>query len=879
MKTMRQVLSVVLGFLLANASGQEDVVEAPGSGGSLVIEARGLRETPPPLFFSARAEGAVKVGENGWEQRSTVVFKVVQGKAVVFSLRLSGEGEVVDVEGESIRDWAVRSGGDGRFLEVRPVEGAGGEVTATVVSKRVWDSIPAEAGVLTLGAGAAVGFSSLLVVEAERAVDVNIARTEGMIPVGPGGDSKGKWTFQAYRDNSLVLALKRGGAAPAAVEMREVRLEGEVDEARRSVAFVLTGMAVVRPEAGGTIGVLSGFAGASALPVGEAYELRLKKGGDGGVSYELAFPAAGEFPVRLEFRAGLREQDGRYGVDFRAPAGAVVPVEISGLDGGVAFDAKAAVFPTQTDGKWVGFLPSDGRCEAWWTKGRDAGEGKLFFASDAVDEVRVGAGLVRQGTRLELKLLQGTLESVRILLEGSGEILAVEGGNVLGWSMVALDGGGRAIDVQLARAATESEVLIVRSQAPLGEFPLAVEPLRLSPEGAVRHSGHVRVANEGAVRLELSGVVGMTQLAPEQFPAGEMSDGVRQLFVYRYSSAARGYTVNADQVLPEVGVSQILIYEMTESDRVIQGQVELDIREAPLREWTLEVPENYAVVSVTGAEVADYVVGGDVVDGKRGLKVLFGNVVEGRQLVEVRLERNTAAAAGAWALPVLGYPEAKSVRGHVGVSAAPGYRMTPGVMTNLAEVPLAYFPAQVAGLQQTFRLREADWTAEVLVEALEQSIQVDVFHLYSLKEGIAYGSVLLNYFVVGAPVSEWRLEVPEAVGNVAVDGQNVQGWRREAEQLIVTLHQPVLGAATLLLSFEQPMSARGGALRPGEVKPIGVQGERGTIQVVSPSQVKYTTESTSEGLLKIEPLELPAEFRLLTSAPTLVAYQYPGRPA
>jgi len=41
---------------------------------------------------------------------------------------------------------------------------------------------------------------------------------------------------------------------------------------------------------------------------------------------------------------------------------------------------------------------------------------------------------------------------------------------------------------------------------------------------------------------------------------------------------------------------------------------------------------------------------------------------------------------------------------------------------------------------------------------LGQSVQADVFHLYSLKEGVVYGSVLFNYFVVGAPANEWRID-------------------------------------------------------------------------------------------------------------------------
>ena len=123
------------------------------------------------------------------------------------------------------------------------------------------------------------------------------------------------------------------------------------------------------------------------------------------------------------------------------------------------------------------------------------------------------------------------------------------------------------------------------------------------------------------------------------------------------------------------------------------------------------------------------------------------------------------------------------MRGHIGIVSAPGYRIAPAPRGKLVDLPLSYFPNQTPGLQQAYRLREPGWTAALKIEALSQSVQADVFHLYSLKEGIVYGSVLINYFVVGAPANEWRIEVPKSVGNIDVVGQGVRrDWRREGDQ-------------------------------------------------------------------------------------------------
>ena len=328
----------------------------------------------------------------------------------------------------------------------------------------------------------------------------------------------------------------------------------------------------------------------------------------------------------------------------------------------------------------------------------------------------------------------------------------------------------------------------------------------------------------------------------------------------------------------KLSVSQLVRYELGESDRTIRADIELDIREAPIREIDFLIPSDYSVVSVLGARVADYIASTQVTNNQRNLKVIFGQDVSGRQLVMLHLERSEPAAQGNWELPRIEYPGAKSVRGDIGVVGAPGYRVSVDETAELVEKPLSYFPKAVANLQQAFRIRDPNWTATMRIEFLDRSIQSDAFHLYSLSQETVYGSALINYFVTGAPVSEWRLTVPEALGNVLVDGKDVRTWRRDGDTLVVTLHQPVMGGYTLLVTFEEKPDPAQGTFTAGRVIPLDVQGERGFVHVVSPTQVEMSPQTISQGMLKLDALELPAEFRLLSSAPSLGAWQYTERP-
>ena len=60
--------------------------------------------------------------------------------------------------------------------------------------------------------------------------------------------------------------------------------------------------------------------------------------------------------------------------------------------------------------------------------------------------------------------------------------------------------------------------------------------------------------------------------------------------------------------------------------------------------------------------------------------------------------------------------------------------------------------------------------------------------------------------------------------------------------------------------------------------PLNVQGERGFLQVVSPMQVDHEVTNVSDDLLKLDALELPAEFRLLSAAPPVGTWQYTEPP-
>ena len=833
-------------------------------------------EKPVPLFFSAAATVNATASLTETTSTQEITFTIHQGIPETLTLSLSGPGEILSVTGNGLRDWAIRSAENGaRFLDVRPViadeKNPPKNLTVRVSTKHEPES---NSALVLPGPGDATGFSSTVSLVAAKGVEIRATGTAGLSPLESGANPKFITTAAA----SLEFSVSPSGSGSRGLELIDSSLTGKLSEDSESVTFTLS--ATARADApGASTDLLSGRAALSGSVSGANHHIALnEKGG-----YELIADTAGDFPIEVEFVTPITRKGDWFTLSFALPAGVVVPLTLDGLPEGVSFDRDLAIVPRESGGdlrspspSFRGFLPADGSASLAWKKAGDIADGSLFYSSTGITDVRIGSGLMRQFTSLDLRVLQGKLAALTLSLDGPGEILSVNGESVLAWT-VSEKGDSRQIEIKLSRPIEGSERITIEAQAALGGFPVKLEAVRIAPVGTLRHSGYLRVANDGAVRIEVADAKGLIQLAPNQFPGGA-DETLRQVFVYRFPSADFTYQLQADQVLPEVGVTEVTVYELAETDRRIIADLEFDIREAPLREWEMLIPADHAVASVTGAEVADYAVASEIKDGYRTLKIIFKQPVINRQLIGIRLEKNEAAKAAPWTLQPLGFPNVKSRRGYVGAVATAGYRLTAGKTTGVAEVPVTFFPRKTAGLQQAFRLRESDWAVSLNVEALGQSIQADVFHLYSLKAGAAYGSVLINYFVVGAPAIEWKISVPAAISNIDVTGQNVgRDWRREGDTVIVPLSRPLLGAGTVLLTFEQPMPSTGGDLSPGEVRPLDVQAERGYIQVVSPLQVKFSAPVSDGPLLKIDPTELPAEFRLLSSAPTLAAWQYTAR--
>ncbi|HUS33882.1 MAG TPA: hypothetical protein VM680_00890, partial [Verrucomicrobiae bacterium] len=661
------------------------------------------------------------------------------------------------------------------------------------------------------------------------------------------------------------------------VVLRDFRLEGRFTN---DVAeFTLTAIASVKNPKGGMVAVLSGNAALAQLEENADWKVRFQNG-----RYYLVFEKAGEFPVRLRFNAAVSQSAGWRSVDFAVAPGTIAPMVLRGLGADTQFQFASGARPESVGEEFRSFLPPDGNVKLSWKEAAAELEGKLFYSAEMLSQISISPGLMRQTAILKGKVMQGELTRVVLNVRGDGNVTAVLGASVLAWNVEGTNASGRRVVVTFNQAQKDVFSLNVQMQTELGAFPQAVDTMRISPEGATRFAGHVRVVNEGAVRLEILQATGLSQISPEQFPETDATKALlgapgTQRFAFRFSTAEFALRIQADNVLPEVSASGLLAYHLGETELAIDAEIELEIREAPLREITLRAPRGFSVARLNAPGSNDYFVREAEGATNAELRIVYGQPISDRQVIQLRLERNTGLGAATWELPRIEVVKAKSTRGHIAVSADAGFRVTAERMVGLTETATAFFPRKVNGIQAAFRITDANWQATMRVERLPQSIHADVFHLFSIGEGIAYGSSTINFAISGAPVSTFLISLSDEYFNVEFTGKDLRSnWQKTTNGYVVTLNTPVSGAFTLLVTYERPFKRQGDTLTFTGARPVDAQTEQGHTIVVSAYQFQVTPVNVSPGLLPLETAEVPGEYRLFFDAPILAAYRYTARP-
>ncbi len=517
-------------------------------------------------------------------------------------------------------------------------------------------------------------------------------------------------------------------------------------------------------------------------------------------------------------------------------------------------------------------------------------DAKLVAGIDANIIATVSAAALRIDQLMVVDIAQGKLSELRFAVPESLSVTQVRGEYIRDWSIEG-EGARRVLHVTLNRPQDSRYALQVVGEMVLPPLPANVSVPALDPLDGLRARGQVQVGTNSAIALVVDKTSGLSQIDNAAFARMILTrEHPRPLprskaFTYSFTGMPFQVDLSLDDIVPSYDAAGQLVVEVKEDDLVMSGKVELDVRDAPVRTLSLDVPGRFNVAAVTGSMVSDYrVLPGEADTATKRIEVQFKDPVLGHTLIALRLELGRGPLDQVQTLGAIDVVGAKTQRGYLLVSAAGGVKIDQSAVSDeqsLKPVHTASVPMRVADAQLAYRYRDTRWTLDLTAHKKDAAVRVELLHLSSIGEGVVYGSVAANYFITGSPIDTLRFVIPPALGNVEFVGGDIINWRQDPdhpERWTVKLGRKVIGDYNLAVTYTQRYGEGHGPVAVGAVECRGVERQAG--YVIIASQLNLQLDAAGDaggngaGLIEIDRDEVPANYRLLAHAPILQCHKY-----
>ncbi len=871
MKRHKALLLPLLILLVLSPVAQSAEESPPPNerAGSFVIHGEfDPAQSPHQGEIASRIEGTITVTPTRTTGHWTVTLEPIAAPLTLIYLDVLNADSIQEVRGTDLRGWGIRQTEEGTrlglaFSPTASPAGRSVQISTTLESPLPWSS----QDFLQIRPPVEGLARSTLTFRADPGIGLRFESGENVKPLGDPTARSGTFSAEGF-PYALTVSAERAPINDFTIEDYTIRTVFS-DAGPR---LVWSGKVTVHAENGVDLPILRGPVALGGIPSTDDYTIQASPG-----TLHLRFPGAGEYSVELPFTVKVSERVDGGSLEFTPTAGTVrhfearneldqpIQVTVEGITRRLAISGTPKKFP----------LSRDGPIRMQWRNASGATGFKEFFTVDGATTITVAKGALEQETRFAYALTQGSVSEVRLAVEGPAKILDLTGPSIRDWTVRDTGEGKREIVVQFSQSRSGQFLLKVKMMEILGSFPVEVQPTRLTPEGAQRFSGFVRVDFDADTKIDITGTSGLLQVAPNLFPASRFdlteSPGNRPAIAFRHGSADYSLSLRAEPVTPEIFQSVVILYETDFSGIHLSTDFDVEIREAAVSTIPVEIPEDFMVLSVTGGDVRDY----QLVEekGKNLIQVYLNRETKGRTAFAIELEKPGSFAPQALAVQPVRIPGANLVRGFVGLGTVEGIRVQVEATENLTEIASAFLPRFQDRASFAWRMQQEDWKLSVGLSAVEQSIRLDTFRLLTLAEETLYGSAIFTFSVTGAPLTELQFELPPGYDNPDFQGEGLRSWTLKDRTATLRFQSPLSGAFTLLATYESPISRE--TLFPSTgPTPLLEADEQGFLAFVSHFPFEIAKEQKSDSLTRIEPRDLPEEWRLLYSSPLIAAFRY-----
>jgi len=498
-------------------------------------------------------------------------------------------------------------------------------------------------------------------------------------------------------------------------------------------------------------------------------------------------------------------------------------------------------------------------------------EPKVF--AEQKSTVHMGLGVLRLHSQIDYSIVQGKVESFSVKLPEGTTLLKVEGSDIRSWDIES-DSGGRVLKVGLlGPVADRYQLSLSLEQAidqPAVDGPVDVEMQLPEVLDVSRETGWIAIAAEKGLKAEAGQTEGVSQIDVREMPSvgggalGAMHLGFK--YVKRPIKVATRLSVVEAKVSGEVFQVVKISPESIRSVATIHYQ----IKEAGVFRFRIRLETDMRLADLEGPDINNWSLTNQV------LSVDLRSKAEKQYTLKLVTEKQITGRT--LEIPPLELLDVQRERGYIALEASAGTNVKPGVSEGITQINIKDLPETLPdrqGVTLAYRYIRHPYRLGVEISEVQPEIVATTETLIDVEATLVRIDYSVSYDIRKAGVFTLRLNVPQGLQILSLEGQDVDDWKHDKETglLEVVLESRTEGAYALRLTAEQRTDGRAAStLALPNITCLDVRRETGHLAVRPEEGMRLTSgEGLLEDIREIDVKELPQS---LQQKGVALAYKY-----
>jgi len=604
---------------------------------------------------------------------------------------------------------------------------------------------------------------------------------------------------------------------------------------------------------------------------------------------ELILPEKGDYELSMKFSARVNTAPGEKFICFKLPSSPLTKISmvIPGKDLDVKIEPMLSQQSTVTgeNTEFSAFLSPDGDVNIrWLAKSLESKEVKSLVFGSLSSEVFIKESVYLITTRVSCSVMQAKTDVFQLRIPDNLSLVNVSGGNIKDWNL----GEGGTLTINLYEKVDGNYTFTVNTEQYRDTEDTIFTVPQFELVDAKREDGEVIIKADSSLRVQVDEKEHVTQIDPKEL-AGRVAF---EDFVSAFKYFRRPYRVSLkiSMIQPKITAQQNIRISFSETLIDYFSQVLFQVKDAGVFKFRFLVPDNFRLVEVGNDETVDsFSVAQE--NGQNVLTVILKNKAYGDFRLPIHLEADKEDKDIVLPMPRVESLDAEKEEGVIALSLRKNLKLSTEDIKALRPISLeelrslgASDPDQKNEVAAGYRFSTPDYSCRLKIDKRNTKIVANVERSVGIEETVMKVLDVVHYNVMYAPVTQFRVELPEAVARDAViSGANIKEKKlapvpeKKTAVWEVTLHSPVLNQYDLTVMLERKLPS----IPTGEKRTIEVPGirvldvfdESGFISVAKSPNLQVEARDTN--LEPVDAKELPPA---LSQGQSVLAFRYLAHP-